>query len=380
MTSKEFDTLNRFVISNNSFCNALNKGVAPVLDSTLKIELIIYYLTLNKEYLSSLNTPYKELYLSLIENHSYIIEDNYLLTEGIIITLESLINLVNEIEHSKTENNGKVIYFTNTNINHEPKIMRPQKSQIIQFSDAQKNIFYTSSERANIFERTTRVDQDTLPYINRTRHDFIVLMNDIILNALNDNLEGYNPKYLKVIAAYLKIFPFTVYAKDKKEIPFSEIELPKNEIGIRKTTIRNPLIDEIEKKLTLLIQRENCLFFERERFELDFSVSTKVLTLIEQELMEIEKEKNNYFFGLYVLKNSPELYNENLLTYITKSFHSGTIEINRFLANPIIKLFYIEHSKTEFHSSMRLDTLLKLINPDELLAKVSTQKSLKMEV
>lgn len=380
MTQRELDTLNKLVISNDSFCNALSIGITPILNSTIKIELILYYLTLNKEYLSNLNNPSKELYLSLIENHSYIIEDNNLLTENFIITLESLISLVNEIEHSKTEPNGKVIYFINANINHEPKITLPQKSQIIQISDAQKNIFYTSFERAIIFERTTRVNQDTLPYINRTKHDFVALMNDIILKALNDNLEGYNSKYLKIIAAYLNIFPFTVYAKGKKEIPFSEIELPQNEIGVRKLTINNPLIDEIEKQLALLIKRENRLFLERERFELDFSVSTKVLTRIEEELMEIEKEKSNYFLSLYALKKSPEIYNENLLTYITKSFHSGTIEINRFLANPIIKLFYIEHNKTEFHSTMRLDTLLKLINPDNLLSKISTQKSLKMEV
>ena len=32
---------------------------------------------------------------------------------------------------------------------------------------------------------------------------------------LNDNLEGYNPKYLKVIAAYISLYPFITYLKNK---------------------------------------------------------------------------------------------------------------------------------------------------------------------
>ena len=66
--------------------------------------------------------------------------------------------------------------------------------------------------------------------------------------------------------------------------------------------------------------------------------------------------------------------------YITKSYQSGTIEINRFLANPIIKLFYIKNNQTEFHCSMRLDTLFNLINSSYLLEKTSEQKKLKLEV
>ena len=269
MTVKEFNTFKKFVVSNNSFYNVINNEEI-VLDSTIKIELIIYYFTLNKEYLKQLDSPCKELYFSIIEDHNYIIEDDYLLIDGIPITLETLIDLVNKIEQNKQDPIGKVIYFTNSNINREPKIIRPQKGQIIHFREVQKNIFYTTLERALIFERTINVNQDTLPYINRTKNDFIALMNDMILRALNSNLNGYNVKYLKVLAAYLNLFPFMVYAKNKKTLPFEELNLPQSDIGLRKTTINNPLIDEIEKKLKVLMKRENQLLLERDRFEKDY--------------------------------------------------------------------------------------------------------------
>ena len=380
MTQRESDTLKKFVISNNSFCNALTKNETPILDSTLKIELIIYYLTLNKEYLIKSNIPNKELYLSLIEDSNFILEDNCIIINDIIITLEELINIVNIIENTK-KNNNKIIYLNNISNPKPTNTHFTSKGKIIEFNRINKPAFYTTHvEKALIYERTTKINQDTIPYITHTKEDFISLMNDMIIKAINDSLENYPLKYLKVLSSYLNLYPFTVYAYNKREIPFQEISLPQNEIGLRKTTINNPLIDEIEKKIKLLLQKENELYIERERYDHDLKVSLKIITRIEQELIEIEKEKSNYFFSLYILRMSPEIYNENILMYITKSYQSGTIEINRFLENPIIKLFYIKNNQTEFHCSMRLDTLFNLINSSYLLEKTSEQKILKLEV
>lgn len=377
MSQKEFQTIKTLVTSNKYFCNALNSGKNISLDFNIKIELIIYYLTLNQEYLSKISNPSKDLFLSLIENHNYVIETEYLLIEETTVTLEDLINVVKEIERSKTEPSGKVIYFTNSNTNREPKIIRPQKNQIIQFSEAQKNMFYSTLERATIYERTTKIDQVTLPYISRTKHDYIALVNDIVLRGIYDNLEGYNLKYLKVIASYLRLYPFTIYAKNKIDLPYQKLSLPQNEIGLRKATYNNPLTDEIEKKIALLVKRENRLIYEREKFEHDLSIKTIVLTHIEQELITINKEKNSLFFTLYILRNSPELYNETVLTFLTKAFTEGTVEINRFIANPIVKLFYIEDNQTKFHCSMRLNTLFNIFNPNELIEKIDGPKKIR---
>lgn len=376
MTQRELSTLKTLVESNNSFSNAIKNKGPYILETPIIIELIIYYLTLNKEDFLNLNIPNKNIYLSLIKDHNYIIEDNYIIVDNTTISIDILKDLVNRIEESKTNHPNKVVYFTNANINREHRLHRPQKGQIIQFKDAQKNLFYTSLERAAIFERTTEINFETLPYINRTRTDFIALVNDIVLKAINSNLDNYNPKYLKVILSYLKLYPFMTYAKNKIEFSCNELQIPQNEIGLRKSTYDNELMKDIEKKLALLIRVEERLIYEREKIEMDVSINANLLTNIEQELIEIGKEKNNYFVSLYLLRTSPEVYNENILNYLTKSFEQGYIEINRFLSNPIIKSFYIKNDTTEYYSAMRLETLINLFNPYILLDQIEPQKRL----
>jgi hypothetical protein len=377
MTEKELKTLKTFVTSNNSFSNALKNNEPYLLDFPIIVELIIYYLTLNKEDLINLNITNREIFLSLISNHNYILEENYILIGNIKITINTLKELVNKIEEQKNNPTNRIIYFTNNiNINRETKLHRPQKGQVIQFKEAQRSLFFTTLERATIFERTTRVDNETLPYINRTKNDFIALANDIILKAINSNLDNYNKKYLKVIASYLNLYPFIVYANNKISFSFKELSISQNEIGLRKSTYNVSTIKEIEKKLEQLIIREEKLVYEREKYELDLSINTNLLTRIEQELMNIEKEKTNYFVSLYLLRTSPEVYNENLIMYLKKSFESGYVEINRFLVNPLIKLFYIKNNKTEFYSAMRLETLINLFDSNILLEQLEPQRQL----
>lgn len=376
MTIGELNTLKTLVVSNNSFCNAL-KGRPPYnLDNPLIVELIIYYLTLNKEDLINLDISNKDLYLTLVEEQNYIIENDYILIDETIIPIDSLKELVNQIEDKKNNHPNRVIYFTNSNVNKEPKIHRPQKGQIIHFKEAQRNLFYTTLERAMIYERTTEVNFETLPYINRIKYDFVALVNDIVLKAINSNLDEYNPKYLKVVASYLKLYPFLTYAKNKANLSYSDLSIPQREIGLRKMTYDNDLIDDIENKLALLIKREERLVYEREKYERDFSINTNVLIHIEQELIDIEKQKTDYFVKLYLLRTSNEIYNENILKYLTKSFEQGYIEINRFLANPLIKSFFINDDDTEFYSIIRLDTLVNLFDPNILLEQLEPQKRL----
>ncbi len=379
MTSNELSTLKRFVSSNNSFCAAINNDSNIPLEFPLKIELIIYYLTLNKKILLSSDIQHKEVLLSLIENHNFVFDNDILLIEGIPFTIELLTSIINQIESSKLqEANNKIIYLTH--INKEPKLHRAQMGQVIQFKEASRKAFYTSLESSIIFERTTKINQDTISYISKTRSDYIALVNDIVLKALSNELDSYNQKYLKIIASYLQLYPFMVYLKDKKDIPFEEIKLPQGQIGLRTTTFDNPLITEIEKNLSAIMSREERLLVKRDVLEASKNFNGKVITILEQELLDIEKEKANLFYGLFLLKNSPELYNENLLTYLVKSFQAGTIDINRFIANPIIKSFFVNEENTEFHCSMRLDTLSNLINPEELLHLLTEQKTLKLDV
>ena len=60
MTQNELNTFKTFVNSNKYFSNALNNGTIYI-DSNIKIELIIYYLTINEKYITESLTPYNKL-------------------------------------------------------------------------------------------------------------------------------------------------------------------------------------------------------------------------------------------------------------------------------------------------------------------------------
>lgn len=380
MTQNELNTFRSFVQSNKSFSDALNKGTI-YMDSNIKIELIIYYLTINKKYITESLTPYNELLHNLITLQNYTINGENLIIEDTIIPLTELIKLINKIEQTKiTDSSKKIIYLTTPPLPKEPKISKSYKGgQILRFSDAARQNYYTNVERGVVFERTTKINEQTMPYISTTQSEFIALVNDIVLKVLNNEIEGYNPKYLKVIAAYLTLYPFITYLRNKQEIPFEKMHINQHTIGTRKMQISNKYLSDIEKQIILLNNRENSLLNERDLLEVSPTLNPIILTRIEQEIMDIEKERTGLMFTMYVLKTSPELYNSNLLNYIVKSFETGYVEINRFFSNPIIKLFYIEDNETKFHSSMRLDTLSNIIDLDSILSIVEG-KRLKKEV
>lgn len=366
MTSSELKSYNKLVASNNSFCHALNEN-RIVIDNNIKFELIIYYFILNKKYITPELTEYYSEILYMIDTHNYLISDDYLLVNNTTLSLDYLIILVKRIEQSKENQDSKVLYLSRkTEQFHTQPTLRKATGKVIEFKDSSRLYYYTIVERAQLFESNPEVSEETLPYIATTRKNFIELMNDIILRILNNNIQDYSIKYLKIVSIYLKISSLTNYRKDT---PYQDISLPINQIGLRKTTHTNKEIIAINKRLKDLSVRENNLLRDRERFELDFKIKNVVLTRIEQEIREIENERTGLNLRAYILAHSPEIYNENLLTYLAKSFEQGSVEINRFFANPVIKLFYIENREVEFHCSARLDTLLNLFSLESVEEK-----------
>lgn len=364
MTSQELTTYNKLISSNNSFCHALNNNEI-LLDNNIKFELIIYYLILNRKYLTPEHTEYYQVIISLISNHNYIIDNNQLSIDGISLSLEYLIDLVNKVEQSKKEIQDRKLIYLPRKIekNTEESPVHKTEAKILQFKSSERLYYYTNLERGVAFDSNPIVSEETLPYITNTRRNFITLINDIILKLLNDNISEHSIKYLRLLSIYLNLYPLVCYRKDT---PYQEIYLPINLIGLRKTTHTNQELLAINKRLKDLNIRENRLLLDRERFERDFKVKEIILTRIEQEIIEIESERTNLNFKAYLLAHSPEIYNENLLTYLIKSFEEGYVEINRFFANPIIKLFYIKNSEVEFHCSARLETLMNLVEAENV--------------
>lgn len=376
MSSKEKVTAKEFISSNALFYNALKNEDKIYLDSNIKIELIIYYLTLNKDYLNKVLGE-NDIIISLIETQNFILEDNSIIFNGMSLSLEYLMNLVSKIEESKHSSSEKILFV---NYKSKPKISQPiKKAQVIQMSDINHRIFYNAIEKEKTFERTLSVNEENINYIKNIKRDFKDLMEDIIIKALFSNLDNYDKKYIKVLSAYLNIYPFTTYLRGKENIPYSSLNLHQNEIIIKRTTYNDSRITELERKIKLLIEQQSFLERRIEKYEADETVSNRILTTTEQQLYSVEKEKLSSFIELYNLRHTPEIYNENLIEYLARCYENGYILINRFLQNPIIKLFYLKNDYVSFYSAMRLDTLIDLFNPSYLISQLEEEPKIKVK-
>ena len=74
MTQKVHNTLRNFISSNNSFCDDLKKE-RIYIDDNILLELIIYYLRLNKSSLNILPEQDRYLINELINRHNFYISD-----------------------------------------------------------------------------------------------------------------------------------------------------------------------------------------------------------------------------------------------------------------------------------------------------------------
>ena len=70
MTQKVSNTLRNFITSNNAFCAALKQDQIE-LDNNILLELIIYYLTLNKNVINMLPEQDRKLINELINKQLY---------------------------------------------------------------------------------------------------------------------------------------------------------------------------------------------------------------------------------------------------------------------------------------------------------------------
>ena len=111
MTRKVHNTLRNFISSNNAFCDAL-KQEQIYMDDNILLELIIYYLRLNKSALNILPEQDRYLINELINRHNFYISDNKVIIGEHQVSITYLKHLVLELDSQISPlQKGKVIYL-----------------------------------------------------------------------------------------------------------------------------------------------------------------------------------------------------------------------------------------------------------------------------
>lgn len=384
MTQKVSNTLRNFISSNNAFCAALKKDEIHI-DTNILIELIIYYLTLNKSILNMLPEQDRFLINELIDKQNFYIEDDTLVINNQPVSISYLKHIVLEIEEQlKPSIKGRIMYLQDFSTK-ELRIKSHQyttgtKLRVIPFDEVIRNSYYTQVDREREYERTTRINPKTRPYIKESKDNFTALINDIVHKAVTNNLDGYSIKYLKVIASYLQLYPFTTYLHGKKRVPYEILTIDHTKIGIRKTTYNNPELNRLKRELVHLLRYQQQLEYEQEREAHDENIKSHQLTLTEQAILNVDKTKLKTMLEIYELEHSPSIYNKNLIEHLALSFEQGTISINRFFANPLLRIFLVDSENSYFHCSIHLETIFNLVDTNQLLDELEDQKVLRLPV
>ena len=381
MTQKVHNTLRNFISSNNAFCAALKQDRIEI-DNNIIIELIIYYLTLNKDVLKFLSLHQQQLIRELIAKQNFTISENQIQVGNQFTSLDYLKQLVIEIENKiKPSLKGHIIYL-NDLPNKELRIKaysnQPGKYRVIPLAEGTQERYYALVDRANEYERTTDVTSKTKPYIRETKDNYLALVNDIVHRAITDTLDKYSIKYLKVIASYLQLYPFTTYIGNRIHIPYEVLTIDQSKIAIRKTTHNHPQVNKLKKELVSLLRYQEQLEYDQEIEAHYFKEKVHQLTITEQQMLDLDKSKLRTMLEIYELEHSPQVYNRNLIEYLASSFEEGTVSINRFFANPLLRIFLVDDHQSHFHCSIHLETLFNLIDSNQLLAEIENQKVLRL--
>ena len=384
MTQKVHNTLRNFISSNNAFCDAL-KQEQIYIDDNILLELIFYYLRLNKSALNILPEQDRYLINELINRHNFYISDNKVVIGEHEVSITYLKHLVLELDSQISPlQKGRVIYLHDISTK-ELRIRSHQyttgaKLRVIPFDDTKATTYYTHVDREREYEITAKINPKTRRYIRETKDNFITLVNDIVHKALTNSLDDYSIKYLKVIASYLQLYPFTTYLNGKRKVPYEVLTIDQNKIGIRKTTYSNPELNRLKRELVSLLRYQQQLEYDQEREVHDEHIKSHQLTLTEQALLNVDKDKLRTMLEIYELEHSPSIYNKNLIEHLALSFEQGTVSINRFFANPLLRIFLNDSENSYFHCSIHLETLFNLVNTNQLLEELEDNKILRLPV
>ncbi len=361
MTDKELLTYQHFISSNNSFSYAVENYLPFKPDIYIKVELLILHI---RHIFSQANQSPSNDIISALLNGNYYIEDERIVIMNQSYTIEEL----NDKVELKDSNYITQIHFPTTQpIN---VVNLTGKCQVINITDHFFRADFTLQERGIIFERTCKVDNDTLPFINEMRCRFIELMDNISTNIINGTIDYDEDIYYKVLSSYLTLYPFMDYAKGKLRIPFEKLSLPLNEIGLTKVKYSDEYLDTLKHKIMELRSQAKRITNETDIILSSGFISNKhILDLRNRKTIFLDAEISRLLFEYNDYSHTPDVLNPIFFEFIYEALLSGNVIINRFFADPVIKFFTIEKDEVTSYIAIHLATLIRVFDPSILTSQ-----------
>lgn len=358
MTSKE--TLKSLVQSNENLESEHNS--AQIIDSNIQIELMILYLRANIDILKKLNIPDIE---DIAMNSNYTISNGIIVHNNTLYYLSTLKEIVEKIHNFHETQERKIIAFPKrTTFLTEEK---PSSFKIIELR--QNKISF--NERGEIFERTISIDSDTKPYIYNVKANYLDGLYKLIELSFTENKINIEPPQWQALSSLLRFYSFIIYQGSHKQIPYQELNIPQNEIGLRVPNNTNPEVQKANLKTQEILIKMRVV--ESKALQAtDEQTKIKMHRMTEYyRRLALESMLNSYF-----IQTEPAVYNKNLITNIIESLNNGYFDINFNYLNPLVRIFNIKKGKITFMCTMHLNVFYNIVNSKVLNNNQNTEKKL----
>ncbi len=356
MNKNELNTFQNLIRSNETFFDSIITFKPFHPDIYFKVELIIIFL--KSKYSTKYNIQNLPNIIRLLLQSDYYIENEHIYIDNKQYTIEELYNIVRNAQVQPSAYATIPVRFSN-HIQNNP----PSNCKIINFASHAISQDYTLQERAYFFERTCRVDSVTIPFIREINKHFQELLDYLITGIVKDNIDIDEDRYYKVLAAYLKLYPYVDYAKNRADIPFENVVLPLNEIGLTKVKYRDEYLDQLTKRLKTLNSRVKKMISDTETLMNTFYIINQdVLERRNRQIIVLNSEIAATMMEYNEYSHNPSVLNRVFFEYIYEAFSHGHVIINEIFADPVLKLFTVKDKEVTSYIHIHLNTLLRLID------------------
>ena len=345
------------------------------LSTNIDIELIMLYFTINKELIAKSTHPLSSIILNKLLTHEYTIDDNHVVGDDFIFSVDSLLTVIKYIEDIRTTKDIKPL---------------PEEDiQVYKIRHNDKDLHYRGlsiKEQREYLERSLDTSQMTENYVNNTRLKFNNIASNTIVDLLSSNPN--ESKYKDLILSLVNIYPLLYL----KELPYEQIPLPKYQICLRTSTYDDENIKGMESRIkhcyhlaNSLIKRTNNYGYVYEdgveylEFNPSNSPESVSEIIVHNRVKALSAEMNHQAAELFFYKYEDGVYTKNYLEQIIKCIEYNGIEITYLGKEPIVILFYIENKEVKFFTKLYLKTLQKLL-PDNILDILEKKQELKKDL
>jgi len=364
---ERIETLRKLVSVNETFSNRVDREDTLEVALYVKFEIALLFFKLNKKELSDLGDE-ANLVWALLRSNDYVLENEYVVLNGVKYLISAIIGIVEKIKVLKEvrtiSNSDKIIEvdFRKNDI----KEYKREKAKIYDIGDILKDTSFTYEERAYILERTTRIDKETLPFIEENHFRFVSRMNEMIYSMLSGEGFEVNDNYFRLLMSYIKMYPFVEYGRDL--VSLENLEIPQNEIGLTKCVITDSFIKKLEEYVHKL--KRDRSDYVKQFFDFDGCEGRlkKIAEIAEFRVREIDKNLHDCSYNYCVYVHDRKVYNVNVLSYLFAAVGQGNVYMSSEESNnPVVKFFVVDKGIIVFFCGMRLEIFMRLIDSGKLI-------------